>query len=67
MTDNATENPQGFTDTLKTICAGRCGDYGEPPCWKLPELVEPCEIIEPCAECLAMVTRAHVMPDTPLR
>jgi len=47
-------NPNGFTPALEAICARRCAyPYGEPPCWQLPELVEPCEQITPCAECIA--------------
>lgn len=48
------KNPDGFTEELKAICAARCDDEaGEPPCYQLPELVEPCEHITPCAECKA--------------
>ena len=47
------ENPTGFNDELRRVCAGRCGDFGEPACYLLPELVEPCEAITPCADCLA--------------
>lgn len=47
------ENPQGFTPELKTLCRDTCAEFGDPPCWKLPELVQPCELIKPCAECLA--------------
>ncbi len=48
------KNPEGFTEELKAICAARCDDEaGEPPCYQLPELVEPCEHITPCAECKA--------------
>jgi len=43
-----------WTDELRAICADRCAyPYGEPPCWRLPELVDDCGHIEPCAECLA--------------
>jgi len=48
------KNPEGFTEEMKAICAARCDDEaGEPPCYQLPELVEPCEHITPCAECKA--------------
>jgi hypothetical protein len=47
------DNPQGFNAELERICQGRCGEFGEPACWRLPDLVEPCETITPCAECLA--------------
>lgn len=47
------ENPSGFTDAMKARCAEECAQYGDPPCWKLPELVEPCEHITPCEDCLA--------------
>jgi len=46
-------NPEGFTEALVIICAERCAEFGDPPCWRLPELVEPCEHITPCDECLA--------------
>ena len=50
-------NPESFTPELERICAERCADIaGEPPCWKLPELVQPCEHITPCDECLADLT-----------
>lgn len=47
------DNPRGFTPALETLCRERCAECGDPPCWRLPELVEPCELIEPCPECLA--------------
>lgn len=47
-------NPEGFTQELQDICEKRCAETaGEPPCWKLPEITEPCEHITPCEECLA--------------
>ena len=52
------ENPQGFTDELRNICADTCAEFGDPPCWKLPALVSPCEHITPCKECLAQVKGA---------
>ena len=45
-------NPEGFTPDLERICAERCAFYGDPPCWRMPELVEPCEHVTPCEECL---------------
>lgn len=48
-------NPAGFTDAIKRICAETCAEFGDPPCWRLPELVQPCEHITPCDECLAAV------------
>jgi hypothetical protein len=51
MTD--APNPQGFTDRLEDICETRCAEVGDPACWRLPALVEPCEHISPCADCLA--------------
>ena len=47
------DNPQGFTPELMERCRDHCAVYGEPPCWKLPELVDPCEIITPCDDCLS--------------
>lgn len=55
MTNEAHPNPSGFTPKLMAICAERCADpFCEPPCWKLPQLVQPCEQITPCDECLAI-------------
>lgn len=48
----AAPNPSGFDEALRLRCAARCAFYGDPPCWRLPELVEPCEQITPCEECL---------------
>ena len=47
----ATTNPFGFDDAMKARCRETCAEFGEPPCWKLPELVQPCEQITPCDEC----------------
>jgi hypothetical protein len=43
-----------FDDELRKICAEKCADVGDPPCWKLPDMTSDCddEIIEPCLECL---------------
>ena len=48
-----TTNPQGFTKELKAICRENCAMIGDPPCWELPELSQPCEHITPCSDCLA--------------
>ena len=48
-------NPEGFTPALESACRERCAEFGEPPCWRLPELVSPCEHITPCDECRAEV------------
>lgn len=47
------ENPDGFDDQLREICREDCAEFGDPPCWMLPELVQPCEHITPCDGCLA--------------
>jgi len=47
-----TNNPEGFTPELRAACRERCAAVGDPPCWRLPELVDPCEHITPCADCL---------------
>jgi hypothetical protein len=52
-------NPEGFNARLKELCADRCADCGDPPCYMLPELVSPCEHITPCAECLADLGGDH--------
>jgi len=46
------DNPSGFTPRLRDLCADRCAEFGEPPCWRLPSLSQPCEHITPCAECI---------------
>ncbi len=48
-----TSNPEGFSAAIEAICERRCASMGDPACWKLPDLVEPCEHITPCPECLA--------------
>ncbi len=52
------DKPRGFTPALKEICRDTCGAMGEPPCWKLPDLVQPCEQITPCYQCLAKLANA---------
>ena len=47
------DNPTGFTAELLDICAERCAQFGDPACWRLPDLTDPCDHITPCAECLA--------------
>ncbi len=46
------DNPSGFTDTTRAICAESNAAMGEPPCRKLPDLVQPCQHITPCVDCL---------------
>jgi len=50
-----TPNPEGFTEALMRACRERCAAVGDMPCWILPELVQPCEHITPCEECLREV------------
>ena len=52
-------NPEGFTDEIKKLCAETCAEFGEPPCWMLPDLVEPCEHITPCADCAAALVTSR--------
>ena len=52
-------NPEGFTPALEKSCAQKCAEFGDPPCRKLPDLVEPCEHITPCGECLAEVNKTE--------
>lgn len=54
------QNPQGFTPELEEICEGICGDLGEPACWRLPSMIEPCEHITPCPECLQIAQSKRV-------
>ena len=42
----------GWTPSLRVRCADRCAFYGEPPCWRLPDLTSDCEPITPCDDCL---------------
>lgn len=48
-----TDNPTGFTEEIRALCRENCAQLGEPPCWELPELVQPCQKIMPCQECLS--------------
>ena len=56
-------NPDGFTSELEAICAATCAEFGDPPCWRLPELVEPCDQITPCDECLAALKQMEQSDD----
>lgn len=41
-----------WTDELKKACEGRCGDMGDPPCYRLPDLTSDApRDIGPCLEC----------------
>lgn len=44
----------GWTLALMDLCAGRCGDYGEPACWRLDDISpDPRRPpITPCDACL---------------
>ena len=48
----ADSNPAGFTVRIQQICEDRCAEVGDPACWRLPDMVEPCEHITPCEECI---------------
>ena len=56
------DNPEGFTNEIEVICERRCAEIGDTACWLLPSLVEPCEHITPCAECLSELSRQE--PET---
>jgi hypothetical protein len=45
-------NPTGFSDGLRNLCRETCAEYGDPPCFMLPKLCDPCDHITPCEECL---------------
>lgn len=49
------QNPDGFTALHKQVCEIKCAEYGDPACWRLPDLADPCEHITPCEECQAEV------------
>lgn len=53
MEVGAMDNPEGFTPELERICEDTCAEFGDPACWRLPDVVEPCEHNTPCDECLA--------------
>jgi len=44
----------GWTPTLRVRCAARCAFYGDPPCWRIPDIS--CDPlpgpITPCDDCL---------------
>lgn len=46
--------PPEWTNELKARCCGRCGEVGDPPCWRLPELTSDAvaEEIHPCTACI---------------
>ncbi|MDX1819298.1 MAG: hypothetical protein R3197_00250 [Paracoccaceae bacterium] len=53
-----------WTDRIKEVCAEACAyPYGEPPCWRLPELTNDCESVEPCADCLALIAQEDAAQD----
>ena len=43
-----------WTDELRAVCERKCGDFGDPPCWRLTRnTVDQPIIIDPCEECLS--------------
>lgn len=46
-------NAVGFTDIVRERCRNACAEFGEPPCWQLPDLTSDCDdqTITPCSEC----------------
>lgn len=54
MTDTP-HKAEGFTPQIRALCLERCAAYGDPPCWRLPDLIdlrEPSHLFEPCTDCL---------------
>lgn len=49
--------PHEFTREIERLCTHRCAKVGDPVCWQLPNLVQPCELITPCQECENEVTK----------
>lgn len=47
-------NPNGFNRAIRKVCEERCREFGDPPCYELPTLSEPCDIVTPCDECRAV-------------
>ena len=43
-----------WTDAIRECCRENCAVYGDPPCYRLPEITSDCtEMPEPCADCVA--------------
>lgn len=61
------ENPSGFTPLLRRKCSENCARFGEPPCWRLPDLVDGCELITPCEECLHVEDDSRHLGETGLK
>jgi hypothetical protein len=56
-------NEAEWTERIKQICADACAyPYGEPPCWRLPDLTDYCEEITPCDNCLAIMAEEDAKP-----
>lgn len=50
----ARDTPVAWTDALRALCRENCALFGDPPCYRLPEITSECEIVPPpCADCLA--------------
>lgn len=71
----ATPAPQPWTPEVKARCERKCGNVGDPACYRLPELTSDApKDIKPCAECAGAPTGAQaqtgrtpplVTPDSP--
>lgn len=55
--EKSTIDTEAFTPQVRALCLNRCAAYGDPPCWKLPDLMDRCceqpMHITPCADCFA--------------
>ena len=52
---------EGFDDELREICRESCAEFGDPPCWKLPDMTSDCDgkVIRPCDQCFMSLNVKH--------
>lgn len=44
---------QGFTAEIKTRCLDRCSFYGDPACYRMPDIFDDLDLpITPCEDCI---------------
>lgn len=46
---------EGWTDEIRERCRDNCAFFGDPPCFRLPELTSDAkgQAFTPCSDCLA--------------
>ncbi len=43
----------GFTPEIRTRCQDRCSFYGDPACYRMPDLVDDLDLpVTPCEDCI---------------